>query len=82
MQDLISDCLLSEQDVKNIPNILLMLVEKTERTQLIDYADISNIFQISSGTCKLCRIIVEYSVAKNSQINWSNFYICYRCLVR
>jgi hypothetical protein len=39
--------------MKNTPNILLMLVGKTQGHHLIYFTNISNIFQIISGTCKL-----------------------------
>jgi hypothetical protein len=41
-----------EQNMKNIPNILLMLVDKMQRNPLIYFTHISNNFQIISGTCK------------------------------
>jgi hypothetical protein len=37
---------ISQQDLKNIPNIVLMLVGKTQRNQLIYFTHISNNIQI------------------------------------
>jgi len=59
VQDPIFCSTIPKEDMKNMPNILLMLVDKTQRKELIYLTNVLNNFQIMSGTCKLYGIFVE-----------------------